>query len=54
MTTIGIPNDIQTDIFRVPPPPHFFIILQCPQMLAAILHVGNIRFQGDTPADVCY
>lgn len=37
MSTIGIAEDIQMDIFR---------------MLAGILHVGNIRFQGDTPAEI--
>eukprot|EP00026_Physarum_polycephalum_P004896 Phypoly_transcript_04920.p1 GENE.Phypoly_transcript_04920~~Phypoly_transcript_04920.p1 ORF type:complete len:608 (+),score=132.20 Phypoly_transcript_04920:90-1826(+) len=37
MTTIGIPDNNQMDIFR---------------LLAAILHIGNIRFQGDTPADI--
>jgi len=37
MDTIGIGKDVQMDIWRI---------------LAAILHIGNIRFQGDTPADI--
>ncbi|EGC40024.1 hypothetical protein DICPUDRAFT_25874 [Dictyostelium purpureum] len=37
MTTIAITSEEQTEIFRI---------------LAAILHVGNIRFQGEAPATV--
>ncbi|KAM9954419.1 hypothetical protein ACTFIW_003961 [Dictyostelium discoideum] len=37
METVGISRDEQTEIFRI---------------LAAILHVGNIRFQGEAPASV--
>ncbi|GAM23577.1 hypothetical protein SAMD00019534_067520 [Acytostelium subglobosum LB1] len=37
MDTVAITRDEQTEIFRI---------------LAAILHVGNIRFQGEPPAEV--